>query len=164
MTEIYILDSSAMESLNRLAVEDDTLTDRLVELRDNGLLIYSAAVKDQRKNYAKGEPITIWATSGWRSIQSRAVVNFTSVQSVLMAFPPGGSQSSIMDMDDPDNLEQQALGTIALALQLKENTDVIVVSDETFTAERRCTVMDACLVLQMKHVTVAEFLEAVDSS
>jgi hypothetical protein len=164
MGDTYILDSSAMQTLNELAIDDDKMTDRLVELRDDGSLLYCAAVKDERKNYARGEPITIWATSGWRSIQSRAVVNFTSVQAVLMHFPPGANQTSIMDMDDPENLDQQALATVALAYQLKDISDVIVVSDETFTAENRCTVMDACAVLQIKHLTVGDFLGPSESN
>jgi hypothetical protein len=164
MAEIYILDCSAMESLNTLAIDDDTITDRLVELRDTGLLVYSETAKDQRRTYAKGHPITIWATSGWRSIQSRAVLNFTSVQAVMKLFPHDGNASSIMNMDDPENLDQQALATMSLAYQLRDAFEVIVVSDETFTAENRCTVMDACAVLQVKHLTVSDFLTAVESN
>ncbi len=164
MADIYILDCSAMESLNALAIDDDTIIDRLVERRDAGSLVYCEAVKDLRKMYAKGEPITIWATSGWRCIQSRAVLNFTSVQAVLKLFPDDGNESSIMDMDDPENLDQQALATMSLAYQLRDAFEVIVVSDETFTAENRCIVMDACAVLEVKHVTVSDFLDAVDSS
>ena len=164
MADIYILDCSAMESLNALAIDDDTIIDRLVELRDTGSLVYCEAVKDLRRMYAKGEPITIWATSGWRSIQSRAVLNFTSVQAVMKLFPDDGNESSIMDMDDPENLDQQALATMSLAYQLKDAFEVIVVSDETFTAENRCIVMNACAVLQVKHLTVSDFLDAVESS
>lgn len=163
MVDIYILDCSAMESLNALAVDDDTITDRLVELRDTGLLVYCEVVKDQRRTYAKGQPITIWATSGWRSIQSRAVLNFTSVQAVMKLFPHDGIGSSIMDLDDPENLDQPALATISLAYQLKDAFEVIVVSDETFTAQNRCIVMTACAVLQVKHLTVSDFLDAVET-
>ncbi len=164
MADIYILDCSAMESLNALAIDDDTIIDRLVERRDAGSLVYCEAVKDLRRMYAKGEPITIWATSGWRCIQSRAVLNFTSVQAVLKLFPDDGNESSIMDMDDPENLDQQALATMSLAYQLRDAFEVIVVSDETFTAENRCIVTDACAVLQVKHLTVSDFLDAVESS
>jgi hypothetical protein len=69
-----------------------------------------------------------------------------------------------MNMDDPENLDQQALATMSLAYQLRDAFEVIVVSDETFTAENRCTVMDACAVLQVKHLTVSDFLTAVESN
>src|SRR4051794_5702522 len=108
MEEIYILDSSAMETLNALDASDETLIERLVELRDNGSLVYSEAVKEERRAYAKREPMTVWATSGWRSIQSRAALNYSSVQAVLKTFLTDGNQTTIMDMDDPDNVEQQA--------------------------------------------------------
>lgn len=160
MADIYILDSSAMGTLNELAADDESMIDRLVDLRDSGALLYCGAVKEERRTLAKGEPITIWAVSGWRSIQSRAVVNFTSVQAVLMHFPPGGIYTSVMDMDFQEDLDQQALATVALAHQLKDSFEVYIVSDELFTSENRCTVIEACAVAQIKHLTVDDFLQA----
>ena len=55
----------------------------------------------------------------------------------MKLFPHDGIGSSIMDLDDPENLDQPALATISLAYQLKDAFEVIVVSDETFTAQKQ---------------------------
>lgn len=162
MAEIYVLDSSAMDTLNELESSDESLIDQLVELRDSGSLLYSESVKEDRREFAKREPMTVWASSGWRSIQSRAALSFSSVQAVLHLFNAYDGPN-IMNMDDPDNVEQAALTTVALAYQLCDVFDVRVVSDEIFTSENRCTVLDACTVLQLKHVSVVDFLDATAS-
>lgn len=157
MQEIYLLDSSAMDTLN---LRDDSmpdLLDDLVKLRDAGALLYSEAVKEERRNYAKKERMTAWASSGWRSISKEAAFNFTTVTRVLWELG-NSNHRSILDADNPNPEDQQALTTVSLAYELKDTCDPIIVSDETFTVEDRCTVKEACAALQIKHMSVDDFL------
>lgn len=156
-----MLDSSALQTLNELAIDDDSLTDRLIELRDNSQVIYCEAAKNERRQHAKGEPVTIWAASGWRGIKATATVEFASIGSVLQRFGADPTQQPIMDLDNDEVDQQQALVTVSLAHQLGSIHDVFVVSDEEFTLENRCTVIEACTHLGISHCTVKEFLEDV---
>lgn len=158
MATLFILDSSALQTLNEIAANDPTLTEQLTDLRDQGRIIYCEAAKNERQNFAKGEPVTIWAGSGWRTLKSTAEVPFQSIQSVLARFSPVPSQQSIFDIDNEDPDQQQALVTVALALQLSSIREVVVVSNETFTAEDRCTVPEACRFLGLKLCPMNEFL------
>lgn len=157
MQEIYLLDSSAMETLNLLDDSRPDLLDDLVKLRDTGALLYTEAVKEERRNYAKKERMTAWATAGWRSISKEAAFNFTTVTQVLWEMS-SSNHRSILDVDNPNAEDQQALTTLSLAYQLKTTCEPIVVSDEIFTVEDRCTVREACAALQIKHMSVNDFL------
>lgn len=161
MAQIYVLDSSALQALNELAVDDDTLTEQLTELRDKSRVIYCEAAKNARQQYAKGEPVTIWAGSGWRSLKEDAKINYNSVQSICVDFALYPSQQHILDMDDDETDQQQALATVVLAQQLAAAYDVVVVSNEGLTLENRCTVPEACAFLGIDHCTVKDFLDAV---
>lgn len=162
MTQIYVLDSSALQTLNELATDDNTLTERLTELRDNSQLIYCEAAKNERQQFAKGEPVTIWAGSGWKGLKGAAEVRWPQVSAVCVEFgTPTPPNLHILDVDNEETDQQQAIVTIALARKLAENYDVVVVSDENFTLENRCTVIEACSVLQIKHCVVEDFLQSV---
>lgn len=161
MEQIYVLDSSALQTLNELAVDDDSLTERLTKLRDKSRVIYCEAAKNERQQYAKGEPVTIWAASGWKGLKEDAKVNYNSVQSICVDFALDPSQTHILDMDNDEPDQQQGLATIALAQQLAASYEVIIVSDEELTLESRCTVIEACVFLGVKHCTVKDFLKAV---
>ncbi|WIG19183.1 hypothetical protein [Kocuria rosea] len=161
MAPIYVLDSSALQALNELAIDNDTLTEQLTELRDRSCLIYCEAAKNERQQYAKGEPVTIWAASGWRSLKDDAEVRYQSIHSVCVDFGMDPSQQHILDIDNEDTDQQQAIVTIALAQQLAATCEVVVVSNEELTLEDRCTVPDACAFLGIDHCTVKDFLEAV---
>lgn len=162
MGQIYVLDSSALQTLNELAVHDDTLTEQLTELRDKSGVIYCEAAKNERQQYAKGEPVTIWAASGWRILRDEAKVNYNSVQAVFVDFALVPSQQHILDMNNEETDEQQALATVVLAQQLAATYDeVVVVSNEDLTLEDRCTVPEACAFLGIDQCTVKDFLDAV---
>ncbi|SEJ77197.1 hypothetical protein SAMN04487917_11317 [Arthrobacter sp. yr096] len=163
MDQIYVLDSSALQTLNELATDDDTLTERLTELRDNSQVIYCEAAKNERQRFAKGDPVTIWAASGWRSLKDAAEVRWPAVSAVCVEFGiPTPPDLHILDPDNEETDQQQAIVTIALARKMTSSYNVIVVSDEDFTLENRCTVPEACTVLGMEHCTVKDFLESVD--
>lgn len=161
MTQIYVLDSSALQALNELAAHDDTLTEQLTDLRDRSRVIYCEATKNERQQYAKGEPVTIWAASGWRSLKEAAEVRYQSVHSVCVDFGMDPSQQHILDINNEETDQQQAIVTIALAQQLAATYDVVVVSNEGLTLEDRCTVPEACAFLGIDHCTVKDFLDAV---
>lgn len=161
MTQIYVLDSSALQALNELAAHDDTLTEQLTDLRDKSRVIYCEAAKSERQQYAKGEPVTIWAASGWRSLKDAAEVRYQSVHSVCVDFGMDPSQQHILDINNEETDQQQAIVTIALAQQLTATYDVVVVSNEGLTLEDRCTVPEACAFLGIDHCTVKDFLDAV---
>lgn len=160
MTPIYVLDSSALQTLNELAAHDATLTEKLTDLRDKSRVIYCEAAKNERQQYAKGEPVTIWAASGWRSLKEAAEVSFQTIQSVCVKFGKDSNQQDILIVDNEDTDEQQAIVTIALAQRLEETYDVIVVSNEGWTTEDRCTVAEACAFLGISCCTVEDFLDA----
>lgn len=160
MAHIYVLDSSALQKLNDIAASNVTLTEQLTDLRDRSCVMYCEAAKNERQLYAKGEPVTIWASSGWRTVKDEAEVPFQSVQSVCVEFARDPLQQHILDEDNEDIDEQQAIVTIALARQLAGSYDVIVVSDEKLTLEDRCTVPEACRFLSIDHCTVEDFLAA----
>ena len=163
MDPIYVLDSSALQTLNELATSDPSLTEQLTELRDNSRIIYCEAAKNERQHFAKGEPVTIWAGSGWKGLKDAAEVRFAQVMTVCGEFgTPKPPDLHILDVDNEATDQQQAIVTIALALKLAAHFDVVVVSDEEFTLENRCTVTEACKVLQIEHCVVKDFLEAVD--
>jgi hypothetical protein len=161
VAQIYVLDSSALQTLNELAVDDDTLTEQLTELRDKSRVIYCEAAKNERQQYARGEPVTIWAASGWRILKDEAKVNYNSVQSVCVDFALAPSQQHIMDINNEETDQQQALATVVLAQQLTSTYEVVVVSNEELTLEDRCTVPEACAFLGIDHCTVKDFLDAV---
>lgn len=163
MDPIYVLDSSALQTLNELATSDPSLTEQLTELRDNSRIIYCEAAKNERQHFAKGEPVTIWAGSGWKGLKDAAEVRFPQVMAVCGEFgTPTPPDLHILDVDNEATDQQQAIVTIALARKLSGHYDVVVVSDEQFTLENRCTVTEACTVLQIEHCVVKDFLEAVD--
>lgn len=157
MQEVYLLDSSAMETLNYLDDSNPDLLDDLVKLRDAGRLLYTEAVKDERRNYAKKERMTVFASAGWRSIKTEVEFDFNTVSKMLKVLD-SSNHRSIMDVDNPNHEDQQALTTIALAYRLKATCDPVVVSDETFSIEDRCTVKEACAALQLKHMSVSDFV------
>ncbi|PRB76645.1 hypothetical protein CQ012_06435 [Arthrobacter sp. MYb214] len=160
MTQIYVLDSSALQTLNKLAPLDATLTEKLTDLRDKSRVIYCEATKNERQEYAKGEPVTIWAAAGWRSLKEAAEVRYQSVHSVCAKFGLNPAQQHILDINNEETDQQQAIVTIALAQQLATSYEVIVVSDEEWTIEDRCTVSEACIFLGIACCTVKDFLEA----
>lgn len=165
MEQIYVLDSSALQTLNELATDDNTLTERLTELRDISRVIYCEAAKNERQQFAKGEPVTIWAGSGWKGLKDAAEVRWPQISAVCLKFgTPTPPNLHILDVDDNETDQQQAIVTVALAQKLATNYDVVVVSDEEFTLENRCTVKDACSVLRIEHRMVKDFLEAVGIS
>lgn len=159
MTQIYVLDSSALQALNKLAAHDVALTEKLTELRDKSRIIYCEAAKNERQQYAKGEPVTIWAASGWRSLKDAAEVRYQSVHSVCVDFGLDPSQQHILDINNEETDQQQAIVTIALAQQLRATYDVTVVSNEEWTTEDRCTVPVACNFLGIDCCRVEEFLD-----
>lgn len=161
MAQIYVLDSSALQKLNDMAANEATLTEQLTELRDKSRVIYCEAAKTERQKFTKGEPVTIWAASGWRSIKDQAEVRYQSIQSVCVEFGKDSSQQHIMDINNEETDQQQALVTIALAQQLAATYDVVVVSDEQLTLEDRCTVPEACAFLGIDVCVVKDFLDAV---
>ena len=161
MAQIYVLDSSALQTLNELAVDDDTLTEQLTELRDKSRVIYCEAAKSERQEYARGEPVTIWAASGWRIVKDDAKVDYNSVQAVCVDFGLVPEQQHIMDINNEETDQQQALATVVLAQQLTATYEVVVVSNEELTLEDRCTVPEACAFLSIDHCKVKDFLDAV---
>jgi hypothetical protein len=161
VAQIYVLDSSALQVLNELAVNDDTLTEKLTELRDRSGVIYCEAAKNDRQEYAKGEPVTIWAASGWRILRDDAKISYNSVKSVCGEFAQVPSQQHVMDINNEEIEGQQALATVVLAQQLASNYEVVVVSDEELTLEDRCPVPEACAFLGIDYCTVKDFLDAV---
>lgn len=162
MEQIYVLDSSALQTLNELATDDNTLTERLTDLRDNSRVIYCEAAKNERQQFAKGEPVTIWAGSGWKGLKDAAEVRWPQISAVCVEFgTPTPPNLHILDVDNQATDQQQAIVTIALARKLSAKYDVVVVSDEDFTLENRCTVTEACSVLRIAHCMVKDFLESV---
>ncbi|WP_347039247.1 hypothetical protein AAHB37_03750 [Glutamicibacter halophytocola] len=160
MTLIYVLDSTALQALNELAPYDAELTEKLTILRDKSRVIYCEATKNERQEYAKGEPVSIWAASGWRSLKDAAEVRYQSVHSVCVEFGLNPAQQHILDINNEETDQQQAIVTIALARQLAATYDVIVVSNEEWTMEDRCTVPEACAFLGIDFCTVKVFMDA----
>ncbi|MDQ0823681.1 magnesium-transporting ATPase (P-type) [Arthrobacter sp. V1I7] len=154
MGEVYVLDSSAMETLNSLVTAGHSIFDKLDELNEDESILFCDTVKDECRTLFQGEKIAIWVNPVWRTFRGRGAVAYTDCQEVL------AEVEDLLD-DDQDESEAQALRTMALAYKWAEHHTVVVVSDEETTLEDRCTVREACDALQMKCMTVAEFLARI---
>lgn len=154
MGEVYVLDSSAMETLNSLVTANASLFDKLDGLNDSESLLFCDTVKDECRTLFQGEKIAIWVSPVWRTFRGRGAIAYADCQAVLIEV------EDLLD-DSQDESEAQALRTVALAYKWARERDVIVVSDETETLEARCTVNEACDILQMKCMTVSEFISRI---
>lgn len=154
---IYVLDLSALESLNTAAHKDDGVIDKLNVLADEELLLFCDQARDECKLLLKGQPITRWVIPTFRGFKDLAQVTFEDCQEALAAVPD--------ILDEIEEGESQALKTIALAYQLEQGgVDVIVVTDEDITLEDRCTVGEACAQMQIRALNVVSFLQEVDDA
>lgn len=161
MEPIFVLDRSAMESLNLQLDISPEIFESLDTLASNGSLLFCDEVRDDCKKALKNERITFWAIPAARAFKGRATVSFEDCQKVLLIAP------DILD-ESPDGLseEAQALKTVSLAyrLSLEGTHELFVVSDEEISLEERCTVSEACEALSLRPLNTDSFIEIVNKS
>jgi hypothetical protein len=154
VSTIFVFDSSALAAFNELHESNPAVFDVLDRRYNEDVIRFCDLAKDECRAAFQGEKIAIWVTPAYRGIRSKVKLAFADCNAVLNEVP------ALLD-DDQDESEAQALRTMALAFKLRQehSGEVVVVSEETVIVEDRCSIPDACVILSMKCLSPAEFLE-----
>ena len=154
--QYFVFDTSSLIAIREVvpATNRRSVFSRLTQLVISGELVFPSEVFDELQRHAKEQdPILDWVT-GAKPLACRFGPQFSALR-LVMSDPQA---KRVIDVDKATGVDEADPHVLALAIHLKQNANVVVVTEETRDRSDRTSMTTACGVLRLFRLPVKAFL------